>query len=59
MPAEPKKRRLDRKPIALAEEPEVGQDIASPSHDQWLLDEALSETFPASDPISPATEKRD
>jgi hypothetical protein len=23
-------------------------------HDEWLLDEALRETFPASDPISPA-----
>ena len=23
-------------------------------HQEWLLDEALKETFPASDPISPA-----
>jgi len=23
-------------------------------HREWLLDEALKETFPASDPISPA-----
>jgi len=23
-------------------------------HDEWLLDEALDETFPASDPISPS-----
>ena len=23
-------------------------------HEEWLLDEALKETFPASDPISPA-----
>jgi uncharacterized protein YdeI (YjbR/CyaY-like superfamily) len=34
---------------------EPGQDIASPAHDQWLLDEALAETFPASDPISPSS----
>lgn len=26
----------------------------SPEHDEWLLDEALGETFPASDPICPA-----
>ena len=24
----------------------------TPVHDEWLLDEALSETFPASDPIA-------
>jgi hypothetical protein len=24
------------------------------AHDEWLLDEALAETFPASDPISPS-----
>lgn len=23
------------------------------AHDEWLLDQALGETFPASDPISP------
>jgi len=27
---------------------------AGPAHDEWLLDEALAETFPASDPIAPA-----
>jgi hypothetical protein len=26
----------------------------SSAHDEWLLDEALDETFPASDPISPS-----
>lgn len=29
-------------------------DAASAAHDEWLLDEALMETFPASDPVSPA-----
>lgn len=24
----------------------------TPGHDEWLLDEALAETFPASDPIA-------
>ena len=27
---------------------------AASRHEEWLLDEALKETFPASDPISPA-----
>jgi hypothetical protein len=35
-------------------EAEAGENTASPLHDQWLLDEALAETFPASDPISPS-----
>jgi hypothetical protein len=26
----------------------------APAHGDWLLDESLRETFPASDPISPA-----
>lgn len=47
----------DDKPVAPGtadEAQESGQDTASPLHDEWLLDEALAETFPASDPISPA-----
>jgi hypothetical protein len=28
-----------------------GEAINSPRHDQWLLDEALIGTFPASDPV--------
>ena len=39
---------------ASAEMRETGRDRMSPLHDQWLLDEALAETFPASDPISPS-----
>jgi len=31
---------------------------ASPRHEEALLDQALLETFPASDPISPAVEAR-
>lgn len=26
----------------------------APGHNEWLIDESLAETFPASDPISPA-----
>ena len=34
----------------------VDADSADTSaHDEWLLDEALEETFPASDPIAPST----
>jgi hypothetical protein len=43
---------------AREDDEEIGRDTASPLHDQWLLDEALDETFPASDPISPSTGKR-
>jgi hypothetical protein len=31
-------------------------ETTSPAHGEWLLDEALMETFPASDPVSPATQ---
>jgi hypothetical protein len=31
------------------------QRVDSSAHDEWLLDEALGETFPASDPISPSS----
>jgi hypothetical protein len=27
-----------------------------PAHEEWLIDESIEETFPASDPIAPATE---
>jgi hypothetical protein len=29
----------------------------SPAHEEWLIDEALGETFRASDPISPSIPK--
>ncbi len=45
-------------PEERVDTPEVGQDTASPAHDDWLLDEALTETFPASDPISPSVTQR-
>jgi hypothetical protein len=41
-----------------ASAPGSAADTASPGHDEWLLDEALEETFPASDPIRPATGSR-
>jgi hypothetical protein len=34
--------------------PETPIPTSPPRHEDWLLDEALRETFPASDPISPA-----
>ena len=30
----------------------LAADPASPEHDEWAIDEALQETFPASDPVS-------
>jgi len=53
-------KRAINKPIAPAEPEGVAPAIdeatlATTAHDEWLLDESLSETFPASDPISPAT----
>ncbi|MEO8630752.1 MAG: hypothetical protein ABI612_22035 [Betaproteobacteria bacterium] len=31
----------------------------TPEHDEWLLDEALDETFPASDPIAVPSDSPD
>jgi hypothetical protein len=28
----------------------------APGHEEWLIDESIEETFPASDPIAPATQ---
>ena len=50
-PAQP----MSERPTA---EPGSGADPATPAHDDWLLDESLNETFPASDPISPAAEPK-
>jgi hypothetical protein len=33
---------------------DTGEDFTSPEHGEWLLDEAIEESFPASDPASPA-----
>lgn len=38
--------------------PGPAADPAAPAHPDWLLDESLEETFPASDPISPAARPR-
>jgi hypothetical protein len=43
-----------RAPAIPESTPREGADTSSLAHDEWLLDEALSETFPASDPIAPA-----
>ena len=45
--------------VTNAADIEAGRDMSSPLHDQWLLDEALTETFPASDPISPSSSHAD
>ena len=39
-------------PTAGSESPATPPGVAK--HGEWLLDEALIETFPASDPIAPA-----
>jgi hypothetical protein len=39
--------------VAHRAEPAPAQR-ATEAHQEWLLDESLAETFPASDPISPA-----
>ncbi len=43
------------RPSGTSKREDDGHTVGSPGHDQWLLDEALAETFPASDPISPST----
>ena len=40
---------------SLPQDAVASSEVQSPTHDEWLLDEALAETFPASDPISPAS----
>ena len=47
-----------RKPMRRASRPTEPADPRSPAHEDWLLDEALQETFPASDPISPSSVDR-
>jgi hypothetical protein len=46
-------KRKARPTAGEAPEPEAARELESPPHEEWLLDEALEETFPASDPISP------
>ena len=43
------RRRSDPKVLAAPDNSVPG----AAAHDEWLLDESLGETFPASDPISP------
>jgi starvation-inducible DNA-binding protein len=39
--------------------PRIEASQPASAHGDWLLDEALQETFPASDPIAPAADARD
>jgi hypothetical protein len=41
---------------AIPAQPPEGTETVNvpPTHEEWLLDESLAETFPASDPIAPA-----
>lgn len=53
-------KRAINKPITPAQPDGVASPLddatlPSSSHDDWLLDESLAETFPASDPITPAS----
>jgi hypothetical protein len=50
----------DYEPARPARSGNIGADVESPAadprapdHDEWLLDEAIEETFPASDPPTP------
>jgi hypothetical protein len=36
------------------DESDLAKRTPATGHEDWLLDESLDETFPASDPISPA-----
>jgi hypothetical protein len=51
---------MNQKPPALdPNDPPVNiPPVASPRHDEALLDQAVADTFPASDPISPAVAQR-
>ena len=40
--------------LSMADRPELDHQANHEGHQEWLLDESLAETFPASDPISPA-----
>ena len=39
----------------LPERPKATPPLGTPEHDEWLVDEADEESFPASDPSAPAT----
>ena len=48
---------MKQKPIypeqPAPEHPSPSSVPGAPDHDEWLLDEAIEETFPASDPPTP------
>jgi len=39
----------------LPEKRKPAPPLGTPEHDEWLVDEADEESFPASDPSAPAT----
>jgi hypothetical protein len=41
-------------PARDVEDPPAQGPVSWVDHEEWLLDESLAETFPASDPIAPA-----
>jgi hypothetical protein len=49
---------MKEKPAHPSRNPAEVRDPASkpgaPGHDEWLVDESIEETFPASDPIAPS-----
>ncbi|HVY05222.1 MAG TPA: hypothetical protein VHB46_04530 [Burkholderiales bacterium] len=53
---------MKKKPVSPAKnEPERRPDAkpGAPGHDEWLVDEAVEETFPASDPTAPSHPNED
>jgi hypothetical protein len=46
---------MPNKPAHSTLQPRDGaMNPGAPGHEEWLMDEAIEETFPASDPISPS-----
>ena len=39
----------------LPEKPKATPPLGTPEHEEWLVDEADEESFPASDPSAPAS----
>jgi hypothetical protein len=50
-------RNIDSCPVKLLEDISATSQWTAAEHDEWLLDEALAETFPASDPIAVSSQR--